>query len=216
MFGEQFWMQCVLIFTRMPMDRKAKRKREKTSGKSDDDVAQAYVKEVEKKFPNGRGLQFLFLDACYDDEDEDEDAAFKTSMDSLYQMLTTAPKLHTFDVNEKVNSEHGKLKKRIEESEKQGQMLREFKSSVQKQRFIGLVNQTDADITFTSKRVLMERDQVVNSKSRVSIDWAYSNLGLFTSTGNPNVTVFWPGGHSILLDAGQTLIIKAEGSFDVE
>ena len=160
MFGEQFWKQCVLIFTRMPMDRKAKRKREKTSGKSDDDVAQAYVKEVEKKFPNGRGLQFLFLDACFDDEDEDEDAAFKTSMDSLYQMLTTAPKLHTFDVNEKVNSEHGKLKKRIEESEKQGQMLREFKSSVRKQRFIGLVNQTDADITFTSKRVLMERDQV--------------------------------------------------------
>ena len=160
MFGEQFWKQCVLIFTRMPMDRKAKRKREKTSGKSDDDVAHAYVKEVEKKFPNGRGLQFLFLDACFDDEDEDEDAAFKTSMDSLYEMLTTAPKLHTIDVNEKVNSEHGKLKKRIEESEKQGQMLREFKSSVQKQRFIGLVNQTDADITFTSKRVLMERDQV--------------------------------------------------------
>ena len=80
---------------------------------------------------------------------------------------------------------------------------------------------------------------MVNAKSRVSIDWAYSNLGLFTSTGNPNVlywshgwatnaitnhtsagnpnvTVSWPGGHSILLDAGQTLIIKAEGSFNVE
>ena len=36
------------------------------------------------------------------------------------------------------------------------------------------------------------------------------------STGIPNVTVSWPGDHSILLDAGQTLIIKAEGSFNVE
>ena len=110
--------------------------------------------------PNGAGLQFLFLDACFDDEDEEEDAAFQRSMDTLFEMLMKAPKLHTFDVNEKVNSEHGKLKKRIEESEKLGEMLREFKSSVQKQRFIGLVNQTDADITFTSKRVLMERHQV--------------------------------------------------------
>ena len=160
MFGEQFWKQCVLIFTRMPMDRKTKKKREKTSGKSDDDVASAYVKEVEKKFPNGAGLQYLFLDACYDEEDEDEEAAFKASMEDLYEMLTKAPKLQTFDVNEKVNSEHGKLKKRIEESEQLGQMLREFKRSVQKQRFIGLVNLTDADITFTSKRVLMERSQV--------------------------------------------------------
>ena len=160
MFGDQFWKQCVLIFTRMPMDRKAKKKREKTSGKSDEDVASAYVKEVEKKFPNGAGLQYLFLDACFDDEDEEEDAAFQASMGNLFEMLTKAPKLPTFDVNEKVNSEHGKLKKRIEESEKLGQMLREFKSSVRKQRFIGLVNLTEADITFTSKRVLMEREQV--------------------------------------------------------
>merc|ERR1719220_1808775 len=149
----------------MPMDRKTKRKREKTSGKSDGDVASAYVKEVEKKFPNGAGLQYLFLDACYDEEDENEEAAFKASMGDLYEMLTKAPKLQTFDVNEKVNSEHGKLKKRIEESEQLGQMLREFKNSVQKQRFIGLVNQTDADITFTSKRVLMERSQVVKQTS---------------------------------------------------
>ena len=57
--------------------------------------------------------------------------------------------------------------------------------------------------------------QVVNPKSRVSIDWAYKNLGLFTSTGNPNVTVSWPGNY-VCLDAGQTLIIKPGGWFNVE
>ena len=160
MFGEHFWRQCVLIFTRMPMDQKGKKKREKTSGKSDENIAASYLKEVEKKFPNGRGLQYLFLDACFDEEDEDEDKAFQTSMGSLFKMLTEAPKLNTFDVNENVNSEHGKLKTRIWENEEQWQMLREFKNSVREQQFIGLVNLTGNDILFTSKRLLRERCQV--------------------------------------------------------
>ena len=50
----------------------------------------------------------------------------------------------------------------------------------------------------------------------MSIDWAYKNFGLYSSTGNPNVTVSWPESNSILLEAGQTLIIKADGSFDAE
>ena len=161
MFGEDFWKQCVLIFTRMPMDKKARRKREKTSGHSDEYLASAYLKEVEKKFPKGAGLQYLFLDACFDDEDEDE--AFQLGMDNLFDMLTKAPKLNTVDVTENVKSEHGKLKKRIRESEEKVKMLREFKKSVREQQFIGLVNNTDKDITFTSKRLLMERSQVETS-----------------------------------------------------
>ena len=161
MFGEDFWKQCVLIFTRMPMDKKARRKREKTSGHSDEYLASAYLKEVEKKFPKGAGLQHLFLDACFDDEDEDE--AFQLGMDNLFDMLTKAPKLNTVDVTENVKSEHGKLKKRIRESEEKVKMLREFKKSVREQQFIGLVNNTDKDITFTSKRLLMERSQVETS-----------------------------------------------------
>ena len=160
MFGEDFWKQCVLIFTRMPMDKKARRKREKTSGHSDEYLASAYLKEVEKKFPKGAGLQYLFLDACYDDEDEDEEEAFTVGMDKLFKMLNEAPKLKTVDVNENVKSEHGKLKKRIRESEEEGNMLREFKKTVREQQFIGFVNNTDKDIKFTSKRLLMERVQV--------------------------------------------------------
>ena len=187
---------------------------------------------MEKKFPRGAGLQYLFLDACFDDEDEDEDEAFQLGMDNLFDMLTKAPKLNTVDVTENVKSEHGKLKKRIRESEEKVKMLREFKKSVREQQFIGLVNNTDKDIKFTSKRLLMERVQVnlfihiscgidleflqeVNPKCRVSIDWAYKNLGLFTSTGNPNVTVSWLENY-VCLDAGQTLTIKGDWSFNVE
>ena len=124
MFGEQFWKQCVLIFTRMSMDKKNKRLREKNAGKSDDDIASEYVKEVEKKFPNSRGrgnmgLRHLFLDACFDEEDEHEEEEFKSSMDNLYKMLSMAPRLNTSEVNENVRSEHGKLKRKIEENERQ-------------------------------------------------------------------------------------------------
>ena len=110
------------------------------------------------------GLQYLFLDACYDDEDEDEEEAFTVGMDKLFKMLNEAPKLKTVDVNENVKSEHGKLKKRIRESEEEGNMLREFKKTVREQQFIGLVNNTDKDIKFTSKRLLMERVQVNMSR----------------------------------------------------
>ena len=124
MFGEDFWKQCVLIFTRMSMDKKNKRLREKNAGKSDDDIASEYVKEVEKKFPNSRGtgnmgLRHLFLDACFDEEDEHEEEEFKSSMDNLYKMLSMAPRLNTSEVNENVRSEHGKLKRKIEENERQ-------------------------------------------------------------------------------------------------
>ena len=54
MFGEQFWKQCVLIFTRMPMDEKSQRRRMKTQGKSDEQWALDYIKGVEKSFPKAK------------------------------------------------------------------------------------------------------------------------------------------------------------------
>ena len=121
MFGEQFWKQCVLVFTHMPMDKKSKRLRKKNRAMSDDEIASEYVGEVAKKFPKSKGLRYLFLDACYDEEDEDEGVEFQRSMQALYQMLSNAPKLNTSEVNENVKSEHGKLKRVIEEKEKQRQ-----------------------------------------------------------------------------------------------
>ena len=49
---------------------------------------------------------------------------------------------------------------------------------------------------------------------KISINWAYKNLGLFSSNGNANVMVELYG-NSILLDAGQVLIVKADGGYDI-
>ena len=44
MFGDEFWSHCVIIFTRVPMDKKSVKKRLKsTNGKSDDTIAMDYV-----------------------------------------------------------------------------------------------------------------------------------------------------------------------------
>jgi len=118
MFGEQFWNQCVLIFTRVRMDKKEKRMRLKNTGKSDDDIAKEYLKVVEGKFPKGGGLQYMYLDACYDEEDEEEEASFKQAMERLYTMVENFPKLPTSQVNEKVESDHGKLKRELAAREK--------------------------------------------------------------------------------------------------
>merc|ERR1712130_999514 len=116
------------------------------------------------------------------------------------------------EIQKKAEAEKAKL---IRSEEKES--LEKFKENVRKQQFIGLVNMTDRKMTFTSKRLLMERLQVVDARSRVSIDWAYKNLGLISSTGNPNVTVSCQEYEKLAcLDGGQTLIVKADGSFEIE
>ena len=44
MFGKEFWKQAVVVFTRMPMDLKAKNKRFKNTKQTDDELARKYMK----------------------------------------------------------------------------------------------------------------------------------------------------------------------------
>lgn len=44
MFGKEFWKQAVVVFTRMPMDLKAKNKRFKNTKQTDDELAREYMK----------------------------------------------------------------------------------------------------------------------------------------------------------------------------
>ena len=114
MFRGAFWKQCVLIFTRMPMNEKEKERRLKAQRKSDDEFAKDYVREVEKKFPNAnQGLKHLFIDVAYDEKDSSETVAFKKAMEELYEMVDKAPKLPTSSVNENVHTDHYKLKEEL-------------------------------------------------------------------------------------------------------
>ena len=66
--------------------------------------ASEYLVTLKKKFPKGKGMQFLFLDSCHDDEDEDEKKAYDTSMERLYDLLEKAKRLPTVKV-QKVETE---------------------------------------------------------------------------------------------------------------
>ena len=55
MFGQGFWKQCVLLFTRITMNDFDKKRRAKNTKKSDEERVSEYVKEVEKMFPSSVG-----------------------------------------------------------------------------------------------------------------------------------------------------------------
>merc|ERR1719468_56805 len=103
------------------MDKKSVKKRLKsTNGKSDDTIAMDYVEVVGKRFPKvkNNGLQYLFLDAQFDEDDDDEVKAFEEAMEKLYGMIEAHDGLLTNKINEEVESENGKLKRELAAREK--------------------------------------------------------------------------------------------------
>ena len=117
MFGTGFWKQTVIVFTRLPMDKKSVKKRNKASEVSDEKLANDYIKTVEDEFPDGKGLDYLIMDALYDEEDYDEKKAYEEASERLWNKIKAAGRLQTENVR-KVESEHKKLKMEIEKKEK--------------------------------------------------------------------------------------------------
>ena len=116
MFTEQFWKQVVIVFTRMPMDKKSVQKREKINDLTDEKLAQNYLKEIEKRFHKGINLKYLYLDACYDAEDGEERNALKSGLEQLYQELNSSPNLATLHVRQ-VETTSAALKRQIAQKE---------------------------------------------------------------------------------------------------
>jgi len=111
MFGVEFWGQTVIVFTRLPMDQKSVRRREKITQKKDDEIFGDYIRAVENKFPNGTGLEHMIIDACYDTEDIDGTGkeAFQKAMNKLWEKIHLSTELGTEKV-EVVKSESQMLK----------------------------------------------------------------------------------------------------------
>merc|ERR1712037_412694 len=135
MFGQDFWKQVVVLFTRMPMDEKAKKKREKNSKQSDDELAQKYMAEVAKRFKNGKQIDYVFLDSCFDKEDPEEKRCFDQAMDKLLNALNAANDLPTSKVQE-VATEKAALRREIAEKESAAKATQE--------RLIQLAKEEDA------------------------------------------------------------------------
>ena len=113
MFGEAFWPQTVVIFTRLSMKESAKADRERIAGKTDQKLAQEYLLAVRKKFPSCRALKYLFIDSCRDRSDTTSEQTFQSSMEQLWSMLQGAPELST-DRVKKAQSEKAKLLEQLE------------------------------------------------------------------------------------------------------
>jgi len=117
MFTTEFWKQVVIIFTRVQQDVKTKTRREQKNKKSDDELAADFIKVVEKQFHNGKGLQYLYLDACYDKNDDDEKNAFLNALGTLRQLLDNNTGLTTASIR-RVETQIDTLKRQIEEHKK--------------------------------------------------------------------------------------------------
>ena len=132
MFGQDFWKQVVVAFTKVPMDAKSKKRRLKSTGQTDDQLANKFMMELAKgKGKDGNG--YVFLDACYDEDDADEK---KYAMDELYNVHLDAAGLITSKMKE-VETKTGALKREIAEKEKAGKAaeegLKEFAKLMQEE-----------------------------------------------------------------------------------
>lgn len=118
MFGQDFWHQVVVLFTRMPMSKFDKSRREKNSNETDDQLAKKYMKEVAQRFRKSEGIGFLFLDACYDNEDPEETKSFNENMEALYKKVDEGKALPTIHVTE-IETRTAALQRQIDEKEKE-------------------------------------------------------------------------------------------------
>ena len=116
MFGISFWGQTVIVFTRLPMDKKSVKRRNANSGRSDKQLAKDYIRTVEDEFPDGKGLEYLIMDACFDEDDDYESSAFENASKKLWEKIRKSERLQTVNVK-MVESENKKLKKEIAKKE---------------------------------------------------------------------------------------------------
>ena len=108
MFTKQFWNQTVLVFTRIRMSLSENKRREKINKKTDDEFAADFMKGVKEQFKDSSRLSYLYMDATYDKEDDDEKAAFDSACIKLHEMLEEFDGLSTDNVK-KVATENALL-----------------------------------------------------------------------------------------------------------
>ena len=86
-FGPTFFSRSVVIFTKVAMDSKAKAKRLKNTGKTDEEFAQEFLKDLHKRFLPAE-VPFLFLDSFFDNKNQDEAKKFQHALDHIQTLVT--------------------------------------------------------------------------------------------------------------------------------
>jgi len=90
MFGQDFWKQAVVCFTRIRMREKdIERRLESNQNKSDDDMAKGFLSEIHKSFPSSKDVQWIRLDTHYKDTNENEKKEFDAATEKVKDLLET-------------------------------------------------------------------------------------------------------------------------------
>ena len=128
MFTKDIWANIGIVFTKLSMDKGSIRKRNRNWEITDQEFADNYVNEIRKEFNilDQKCLETYFIDACYDDENDDEAKFFHDEMNSLWQAIHLKQKFDTNRV-EKVMTEFDSLQ---EELKKKKQEMCEQKMTI--------------------------------------------------------------------------------------
>merc|ERR1719234_2308630 len=172
MFGPDFWKQVVVLFTRMTMDEKSKRRRADTTERTDDQQAKEYMAEVAKRFSKSHGVGYVFLDACYDPEDQEEKKCFDSAIEELHVRLEKAENLPTSKVQEvetKTKALQNEIARREKEKEEAEKQLKEMakKQAESAQKVADLQMQIrEAELDGEREKANLLREQLKEERGR--------------------------------------------------
>ena len=120
MFEKSFWKNVVIIFTRVPMNKKDIQMRKGAAdGVTDDGIAKKYLFELHKKFPAApRNLKYVFIDAWALRRGElEEKDYFEAALQKLWKFVDKAGSVKTQNWAE-LELENKELKEKIKQATK--------------------------------------------------------------------------------------------------
>ena len=203
MFTKQFWNQTVLVFTRMPMNLRDKEKREKKiNKKTDEEFAADFIKIAEEQFGDRSGLGYLFMDAIYEKDDDDEKKAFDSACTKLYEMLEELPGLST-DYVKKVETDNALLQQKIKEKEAETETLQ---AQVKKLKADADVKKVKTDNALLQQKI-KEKKQQIRKVQNVAvalgvIGAVVTSIALFPVAAPLEIAALAIGGGLTLLGGG--------------
>jgi len=137
MFGENIWNHALVVFTFLPRDERSIKMRERIRKKRDDEIAKDFVSKLEEDIPNlnGRKLDYLIMDACYTENNDDGTAEeeFQKEMEKLFMILSNSDDLRTQEVKI-AESDKKKLENEQKRLAKEQKKLEEEKQEREKEQ----------------------------------------------------------------------------------
>ena len=123
-FGENFYKNIIIVFTRWSFDKRSQHRRSEI-GLIEDDHSSEWNGQFKREFEVEEDLSVVFVDACYYRDDFDESSAFERETDKLWKIINSFGKFECKNV-EAVETERDQLMKMISESNQTIEILGKY------------------------------------------------------------------------------------------